>query len=85
MQFTVILSTTAEQHLMACWLSATDQPTVTEAAHSIDQKLKADPLGVGESRASSVNRIGFIPPLGFTFDVVVDDATVYVTALWLIK
>jgi hypothetical protein len=32
-----------------------------------------------------VNRVDLEGPLGFTFDVVVDDATVYVTAIWLIS
>jgi hypothetical protein len=85
MRFTVALTPVAEQHLAAAWLASPDRPTVTAAAHQMEQKLTRDPLNVGESRASSVSRIGHIPPLGFTFDVVVDDATVYVTATWLLS
>jgi hypothetical protein len=51
----------------------------------MEQKLAADPLNAGESRASSVSRIDFVHPLGFTFEIVVDDATVYITAIWLIS
>lgn len=85
MNFTVILTPPAEGHLAAAWLAARDQTAVTVAAHRIEQKLARDPLTAGESRESTVNRVDFEDPLGFTFDVVVDDATVYVTAIWLIS
>ena len=52
------------------------------ASDRVDRLLATDPLNVGESRASGVNRIGYVPPLGFMVDVVVDDRTVYVTAVW---
>ena len=83
MNYTVIWTAVAQQRLAAAWLAAADRNAVTAASHRIDQVLAADPLNFGESRASSVNRIGYVPPLGFTFDVVVDDQTVYVTAVWL--
>ena len=41
----------------------TDRPAVTAAMHQLEQRLAADPLHFGESRASSVNRIGFVPPI----------------------
>lgn len=85
MKFTVVLTPAAEQHLAAAWLGSSDRPAVTAAAHKLEQKLAPNPLTVGESRASSVNRVDSVLPLGFTFDVVVDDATVYVTAIWLIS
>jgi hypothetical protein len=85
MKFTVALTPVAEQHLAAAWLASSDRPAVTAAAHQLEQKLARDPLHTGESRASGVNRVGFEPPLGFAFDVVVDDATVYVTAIWLLS
>jgi hypothetical protein len=85
MTFTVVLTPPAEQHLAAAWLASPDRPAVTAAAFQMEQKLAADPLHAGESRASSVNRLDYIDPLGFTFDVVVDDATVYVTAIWLVS
>ncbi len=85
MAFTVKLKPSAEQDLATAWLGARDRGAVTRAAHRIDQRLARDPLNAGESRASTVNRVDFEGPLGFTFDVVVDDATVYVTAMWLIS
>lgn len=85
MTFTVVLTPPAEQHLAAAWLASPDRPAVTMAAHRLEQKLARDPLNAGESRASSVNRVDFVPPLGFAFDVVVDDAMVYVTAIWLLS
>ena len=85
MKFTVVLTPPAEEHLAAAWLAASDRTAVTEAAHRIEQKLARNPLSTGESRASTVSRVDFEGPLGFTFDVVVDDATVYVTAMWLIS
>jgi hypothetical protein len=84
MNFTVVLIPDAEQDLATAWLASSDRPAVTTAAHQLEQKLAADPLHAGESRKSSVNRVDYIHPLGFTFDIVVDDATVYVTAIWLI-
>jgi hypothetical protein len=85
MRFTVVLTPPAEQHLAAAWLASDDRPAVTLAAHRLEQKLASDPLNTGESRVSSVNRVDHLSPLGFAFDVVVDDATVYVTAIWLVS
>jgi hypothetical protein len=84
MNFTVHLVPAGEQDLAAAWLASSNREAVTQAAFLMEQILASDPLNVGESRRSSVSRIGFVPPLGFTFDVVVDDAAVYVTAIWLI-
>lgn len=83
MTFTVVLTSAGEQDLATCWLASANRPAVTAAAHRLEQKLAADPLHAGESRASSVNRVDYVHPLGFTFDIVLDDATVYVTAIWL--
>lgn len=85
MKFTVKLTRAGEDDLAAAWLASDDRPAVTAAADQMDRKLAADPLNAGESRTSSVNRVDCIPPLGFAFDVVVDDATVYVTAIWLVS
>ncbi len=85
MNFTVVLTPPAEQHLAAAWLASPDRNAVTLAAHQMEQRLATDPLNAGESRASSVSRLDYIRPLGFAFDIVVDDATVYVTAIWLVS
>jgi hypothetical protein len=83
--FTVLWTPAAEQQLTAILLTATDSAAVLKAARSLDRKLRRDPLTVGESRGSSVERIVFAEPLGITFSVIVDDATVYVTAVWAIR
>ena len=85
MNFTVVLTSDAEQDLAAAWLASDDRPAVTRAAHQLEQRLASDPLNAGESRASRVNRIDSVHPPGFAFDIVVDDATVYVTAIWLVS
>jgi len=85
MRFTVQLSPAGEQDLAAAWLASDDRPAVTVAAHQMEQKLASNPLDAGESRGSTVSRIDHISPLGFTFDVIMDDATVFVTAIWLVS
>ena len=85
MKFTVILIPDAVDDLATAWLASADRPAVTVAAFQLEEKLAINPLTAGESRASSVNRVDYVHPLGFTFDVVVDDATVYVTAIWLVS
>ncbi len=85
MAFTVQLSPAAEQDLAAAWLASDARPSVTVAAHQMERKLASNPLDAGESRGSSVSRIDYISPLGFTFDVVMDDAAIYVTAIWLVS
>jgi hypothetical protein len=82
--FTVLWTPVAERQLTAILLAATDSATVLKAARSLDRKLRRDPLGTGESRASSVERIVLAEPLGIAFDVIVDDRTVCVTAVWSI-
>jgi hypothetical protein len=82
MRFTVIYTGPAEQDLAAASLAG-DRGAVADAADRIDRLLATDPLRTGESRVSSVSRVGYVTPLGFTFYVVVDDAVVYVTAIWL--
>jgi len=84
MNYTVTWTTRAERHLAAAWLAAPDRSAVTAAAHSLEQEVRRDPLGVGESRRSTVDRVAFRPPLGISYTVVADDLAVYVTAVWLI-
>jgi hypothetical protein len=85
MRFTVSLALPAEQQLAAAWLASPDREAVTIAAFQMEQKLAALAPTAGESRQSTVTRVDWIPPLGFMFDVIVDDATVFVTAIWLIE
>lgn len=67
------------------WLAYDDREAVTLAAAALEVKLTVEPLSIGESRESSVSRLAFEPPLGFTFDVIADDAMVRITAIWLLS
>jgi hypothetical protein len=84
MNYTVIWTERTEQLLAAAWLAASNRNEVTVAAHELELELRRDPLNLGESRRSSVDRIAVHLPLGISFNVVVDDLTAYVTAVWLI-
>ena len=59
MKYRVIWDEIAEQELANIWLGAHDRDSVTRAAEWLDRCLAGSPLGVGESRASSVRRIAF--------------------------
>jgi hypothetical protein len=82
--FSVVWTPDAENDLAAVWLAAANRAAVTATAHAVERDLQDDPLTVGESRESSVERVVFAEPLGIAFNVVVDDRTVYVTAVWSI-
>ncbi len=84
MTFTVLWGQKAEQELADVWLSASDRESIVVGANEIDRLLESQPLSVGESRESSVSRVGIIPPLGVSFEVVVDDVKVFVTGVWFV-
>lgn len=85
MPYTVTFTSIAEQHLAAAWLASSNRSAVTRAAHEIGRLLALDPLAIGEGRESSVNRVEQVTPLGFAYDVIVDDTAVFVTAIWLLR
>jgi hypothetical protein len=85
MSYTVVWTPDAEAELAAVWMAATDRTAVTAAAHLLEQDLRRSPLTAGESRRSSVERIVYLPPLGLSFVVVVDDRKVFVTAVVLVR
>jgi hypothetical protein len=84
MNFTVIWSYAALQDLTRIWLNATDRNAINNASNEIDQLLSHDPQHVGESRPGG-HRVEFADPLGFRFEVVVDDLRVTVGAVWIIR
>lgn len=84
MIFEVFWTPPAEQELAGAWLAAPDRNSVAGAANRVDNQLRHRPLQIGESRESSVNRIALVPPLGIEYEVIADDARVYVTGVWLI-
>jgi hypothetical protein len=84
MNFTVIWSAAAIQDLARVWMNATDRNAITSAANEIDQILSHDPQHVGEARPGG-QRVDFADPLGFRFEVVVDDLRVTVGAVWVTR
>jgi hypothetical protein len=85
MTFTVTLTTGGERDLSRAFEATANRRALSRALRELERLLAADPLSAGESRESSVSRVDYVPPLGFTFDVVVDDALVFVTAVWLVR
>jgi hypothetical protein len=79
-KYTVIWDDRAIEELTALWLKAVDRRAVTTAAKRIDEWLGRDPLNVGESRASSIQRIAWADRLGVEFEVIEDDLRVIVQA-----
>ena len=73
MKYEVIWQAIAENELAAIWLAAADRDAVTAAAEWLDRRLSHDPLTLGESRRSSVNRIAVRLPIGIEFEVNPDD------------
>lgn len=83
MNYEVVWDQVAERELAAAWLAAADRGAVTRAAAWLDRQLAADPLRLGESRASSVHRVAFRPPLGIEFEVIEDDKRVVVRGVFV--
>jgi hypothetical protein len=81
MSFTVIWTPTAERDLARLWLGSRFRDTVTVAANAIDAELRRRPHECGESRERQ-RRIMFESPLAVEFEIVDEQRTVYVEALW---
>jgi hypothetical protein len=69
-----------EQELARLRINAPDRQAVTQAAH-IPERLRLDPLDVGESRPNG-RRILFASPLGVVYRVIPDDMLVQVEHVW---
>lgn len=75
----------AENMLAAIWMIATDRDAVNDAAAEIDRRLARDPLQFGESRTSSVHRVGYVLPLGVEYEVIEDDKRVIVQGVFAVS
>jgi hypothetical protein len=73
---------TALNQLAAIWNDSADRNPVTDASHWLEQTIGRRPLEFGESRKSSVVRIGYRPPLGIEYEVIEDDKKVRVLRVW---
>jgi plasmid stabilization system protein ParE len=84
MNFTIIWSEAAIRDLATIWMNATDRNAITQASSEIDRVLGHDPQHAGESRPGG-QRVDFADPLGFRFEVVVDDLRVTIGAVWVTR
>jgi hypothetical protein len=82
--FTIIWSDAAIQDLASIWLRVIDRAAITRASNDIDQMLSQEAQRVGEQRIGN-QRVAHSDPLGFRFNVIVDDLTVTVGAVWLTR
>lgn len=81
MTYTVVWRPSAERRLAEFWTNASDRPSITNAADSIDALLRSNPRQVGEPRRQSHHFLT-IPPLSIYYDVHDDDRVVAVWAVW---
>jgi plasmid stabilization system protein ParE len=81
MNYTVIWTPAAEQHLAAVWLAATDRKAVNSAATEIDRLLANEPGTCGYPRPDGLRTLA-APPLAVHFEVFPQQRTVNVIALW---
>lgn len=81
--FRVRWKQSALNELAALWLAADSEirTAINTAVQSIDELLRLDPEGEGESRPNK-RRILFVAPLGVLFRVRVEQSVVRVLQVW---
>ena len=84
MRYAVEWTVNALDQLAEAWMNASDRGDVTAASHQLDTELRRDPMHLGESRDSSVNRTAIAMPLGIEFEIIEDDKRVRVVRVWAI-
>lgn len=75
----------AEQQLADIWLRSPDRAGVTGSSQDLERELSTDPLTFGESRESSVQRVGAVGCLGCGFVVIQDDMRVEVYCVFAVS
>jgi ADP-ribosylglycohydrolase len=82
--FTVRWKRSALDELTRLWMLAdsTMRQAITAATNEIDQGLKQEPAGKGESRDGN-DRVWFVFPLGIRFEVNHEKAIVRVLQVWV--
>lgn len=68
MNLPVVWSGPALEQLAALWDQAADRAAITAASDRLDNQLRSDPFGAGESREFRV-RIVFDPPLAALYQL----------------
>jgi plasmid stabilization system protein ParE len=81
MNYTVAWKPSAENELAAIWNAAVDKNAVTRAAGAVDDLLRRDPPGQGESR-SGQDRVILRKPLGVEYRVSESQQAVIVLRVW---
>ena len=83
MTFSVVWQEKALDELTAIWTDADSdlRQMITQAAHNLDEELQTDPFAIGESREGN-DRISFIYPLGFFFEVSPNERLVTINHVW---
>lgn len=84
MKYLVVWDPMAESELTLIWLTASDRNAVSHAVEWLEKHLATRPLELGESRASSVQRVAFWPPIGIEYEVIADDKRVVVQGVFLV-
>ena len=84
--YTVEWLESALDELTRIWTGAdsSTRKLITQAAATIDQRLRDDPFGQSESREGDV-RILFAAPLGINFRPEADGQTMTVAHVWLVR
>lgn len=79
MTFQILWRDAAQDELAAAWMGASPEQRgmITRATHLVEQDLKFNPQGKGESRAAG-QRILFCRPLGVVFEVHEEDCRVII-------
>jgi hypothetical protein len=81
MSYTVVWLPVAENQLARLWTNFADRQAIADAADALDDLLRSDPHGQGESRYGDV-RIMFVPPLAALFEIREPDRLVRVLKVW---
>ena len=69
---------TAEESLAQIWITSSSRNEVTKAAAWLEKQLATVPYEIGESRASTLERIVLASPIGMEFEIIPDDNLVIV-------
>jgi hypothetical protein len=83
MKYVVDWAPAADRDLTELWLRSRMQYAVTRAADSIDDELTLRPHEFGESREND-KRVGFVWPLGVSYEVNEPAKKVRVLSVWQI-
>ena len=85
MKYRVIYDRIAEQELAEVWLQSANRSGVTSASAWLDGKLQWNPLSIGRSRISTLQRISILPDMGSFYNVIPDDAKVIVQGIFAVE